>query len=347
MKYNKLKIGDLEVNIPIIQGGMGVGISMSGLAGEVSRCGGIGVISAAQPGFNEEDFYKDTFNANIRSLSYHIKKAKEISKGGVIGVNIMVAVTNYDEYVNCAIESGADIIFSGAGLPVELGKFSDKIKISPIISSAKAAKIILKRWSKLYNTTADIVVIEGPMAGGHLGFKEDEIFLKYDMTEEIKQIKEVVSEYEKMYNKKIPVVFGGGVFDKDDFIHYMSLGLDGVQIASRFVATKECDASEEFKKAYVECKKEDIVIVKSPVDLPARAIKNSFIKRLENGKEPIKKCFKCLNSCDINKIPYCISSALFNACKGNMEDALVFCGANTYKIDKITTVKEVIDSIIN
>ena len=175
----ELVIGDLVAKVPIIQGGMGVGVSLGGLAGAVAKEGGIGVISAAQPGFREDDFYTNTFEANMRALNREIKKAKEISNGGIVGVNIMVAVTHYSDFVKCCIDSGADIIISGAGLPMDLPKFAEgsDIKLAPIVSSAKACKLILGRWIKKFNKVADLVVIEGPKAGGHLGFKVDEISL--------------------------------------------------------------------------------------------------------------------------------------------------------------------------
>lgn len=343
MKFKPLIIGNLEAKVPIVQGGMGVGISMSSLAAAVAREGGVGVISAAQPGFRENDFYTNTVEANVRALAQHIKKAKENSNGGVIGVNIMVATNNYDQYVKCCIDNGADIIISGAGLPLDLPKYvgNADIKIAPIVSSAKAAKVILQRWDKKNQKTADMVVIEGPKAGGHLGFKAEEVEVIDNMDEEIKLIIEVVKEYADKYNKKIPVIFGGGVFDKADIEHCLSLGLDGVQMATRFVATEECDADIKFKQAYVNAKKEDIKIVKSPVGMPGRAILNDFMKKVAIERQKVNKCFNCLHKCNPATTPYCISYALMNAANGDLDNALIFCGENAYKVDKITTVKEI------
>ena len=253
----ELVIGDLVAKVPIIQGGMGVGVSLGGLAGAVAKEGGIGVISAAQPGFREDDFYTNTFEANMRALNREIKKAKEISNGGIVGVNIMVAVTHYSDFVKCCIDSGADIIISGAGLPMDLPKFAEgsDIKLAPIVSSAKACKLILGRWIKKFNKVADLVVIEGPKAGGHLGFKVDEISEKQDNYDnDIKEIIACVKNFEESTGKKIPVVFAGGVFDRKDIDHCFELGLDGVQMATRFVATEECDADVAFKQAYVDAK---------------------------------------------------------------------------------------------
>ncbi len=345
----ELVIGNLTAKVPVVQGGMGVGISMHRLAAAVAREGGIGVISAAQPGFREDDFAQNVREANMRALAREIKLAKEQAEGGIIGVNIMVAMKGYEDFVRCAIDAGADIIISGAGLPMDLPKIAQgsSTKLAPIVSSAKAAKVILSRWAKQEDITADMVVIEGPKAGGHLGFKADEIAGYTDemMDEEIKKILAVVAEYEQRYSKKIPVIFGGGVYTREDIDHFLSLGLSGVQMATRFVATEECDADINFKMAYVNAKKEDIQIVKSPVGMPGRAIRNSFIKHTETDRADIDRCYGCLARCNPKEIPYCISQALFNAANGDTENALLFCGENAYRVDKITTVKEIFDEL--
>ena len=351
MELSSLIIGDLVAKVPIIQGGMGVGVSLSSLAGAVAREGAIGVISAAQPGYLEEDFSNNPLTANLRSLGNHIKKAKEISNNGIIGVNIMCASKNYEEYVKCAIDNGADLIISGAGLPTDLPKLVEgsNIKIAPIVSPPKSASVILKMWDRRYGRTADMVVIEGPKAGGHLGFSNESLeeYESKDYDKEVLEIIEIVKEYENKYNKKIPVVFAGGVFDRKDIDHYISLGCSGVQMATRFVATEECDADINFKMAYINSKKEDIVIVKSPVGLPGRAISNKFMKDRKLINEKITKCYKCLKKCNMADIPYCITSALVRAVKGDIDNSLVFCGENAYRLNKIITVKELIKELIN
>lgn len=344
-----LVIGDLVAKIPIIQGGMGVGVSLHKLAAAVAREGGIGVISAAQPGFREPDFYTNTFEANMRALQREIKLAKEESNGGIIGVNIMVAVTHYEDFVKCCIDNGADIIISGAGLPMDLPKFAEgsDIKLAPIVSSAKACKVIFSRWVKKYNRLPDLLIIEGPKAGGHLGFKAEEVLSIDNFDDEILKIIETKKEFEEKYNKTIPIVFGGGVYSKEDVNHCINdLGLDGVQMATRFVATEECDADIAFKQAYVDAKLEDVKIVKSPVGMPGRALNNHFIKDIVAEGCKISRCFKCLVHCDPKTIPYCISQALFNGANGDIDNALVFCGENVYKIDKISTVKDIIDEVL-
>lgn len=351
MELSSLIIGDLVAKVPIIQGGMGVGVSLSSLAGAVAREGAIGVISAAQPGYLEEDFSNNPLTANLRSLGNHIKKAKEISNNGIIGVNIMCASKNYEEYVKCAIDNGADLIISGAGLPTDLPKLVEgyNIKIAPIVSPPKSASVILKMWDRRYGRTADMVVIEGPKAGGHLGFSNESLeeYESKDYDKEVLEIIEIVKEYENKYNKKIPVVFAGGVFDRKDIDHYISLGCSGVQMATRFVATEECDADINFKMAYINSKKEDIVIVKSPVGLPGRAINNKFMKDKKLINEKITKCYKCLKKCNMADIPYCITGALVRAVKGDIDNSLVFCGENAYRLNKIITVKELIKELIN
>ena len=349
MELNSLKIGDLIAKVPIIQGGMGVGVSLSSLAGAVAKEGAIGVISAAQPGYLESDFGIDSLKANIRSLGKHIKRAKSISNNGIIGVNIMWATRNYEDYVKCAIDNGADLIISGAGLPTDLPKFTEgsNIKLAPIVSPPKSASVILKMWDRRYGRTADMVIIEGPKAGGHLGFSNDSI-LEYESKgydKEVLEIIDIVKEYEEKYNKKIPVVFAGGVYDRNDIEHYISLGCSGVQMATRFVATEECDAHINFKMAYINSKKEDIMIVKSPVGMPGRAISNKFMEERKLTNEKINKCYKCLKKCDMATIPYCITGALVRAVKGDVENSLVFCGENAYRLDKITTVKELIQEL--
>lgn len=351
MKLKPLVIGDITAKIPVIQGGMGIGVSLSRLAGAVAKEGAIGVISAAQPGYNRKGWEKDPLGVNLKALGDEIKKAKEISNGGIIGVNIMRASKNYEDYVQCCIDNGADIIISGAGLPMELPQLvgDAPIKFAPIVSSAKAAKVLMQRWDKRGLRMPDLVVIEGPKAGGHLGFTKEQAIneTREEYDEEVKKIVEYVKSFEEKYGRKFPVVFAGGVFDRSDIDHYMALGCDGVQMATRFVATEECDAPMSFKQAYVNAKKDDIVIVKSPVGMPGRAIRNDFVKARENEKEKITHCFACLEGCNPADTPYCITMALIRAVRNPEEynSSLVFCGENAYKVDKITTVKEIFDEL--
>lgn len=348
MNIRPLKIGDLEARLPIVQGGMGVGISLSNLAAAVANAGGVGIISGVQIGFKEDDFEENPLQANIRAMKKQIKAAKDKAKNGIIGINIMVALKHYEELVKTAIESKIDLIISGAGMPISLPKFTKgtNTKIAPIVSSIKAASVILKMWDRRYATTADMVVVEGPNAGGHLGFKNEDLESNnINFEKEVVGIIEEVKKYAEKYNREIPVVVAGGIYDASDIAKYLNMGADGVQMASRFVATEECDASQAFKDEYVKCNKDDIVIVKSPVGMPGRAINNKFVKRVHGEREKITKCYNCLTPCNPKETPYCISKALINAANGNVDDALVFCGSTAAKIKEMSTVPKIIEEI--
>lgn len=379
-----LKIGDTVVKIPIIQGGMGVGISRSRLAGAVAKEGAIGIISTAQIGYDEDDFENNQDECNLRAIKKHIKKAKEIADGnGLVGVNIMTALKHFKNHVKASVMAGADVIICGAGLPIELpgivreavneAKEEDNYDISkddinsidnktckqqsvnkniykhipyiaPIVSSERALNIILKQWSKKYDTTADFIVVEGPLAGGHLGYSNEQLkdIESIDYDNELKNIISAKKVYEEKYKKHIPVIAAGGIFDKKDIMHMTELGADGVQIASRFVATYECDADDNYKNAYINAKKEDITIIQSPVGMPGRAINNNFVKRIQMQNEKITKCYNCLEKCNPAKVPYCITKALTKAVKGDIENGLIFCGANVDRITDIISVHDLI-----
>ena len=359
-KLKPLNIGDLTAKLPIIQGGMGVGISLSSLAGAVAREGGVGLISTAQIGFREPDFAEDSQKANLRAIVKEFEKARKIAPEGIIGFNIMVATKNYAEYVKTAVKAGADLIVSGAGLPIKLPELvaGSKTKIAPIVSSMKSAMVICKMWDRKYNCAPDLVVIEGPLAGGHLGFSREDLteygvdtpnvsetFKKETYDQEIRGIIALVKEYAEKYKKDIPVVTAGGIYTHEDVLHQMELGADGVQVATRFVTTEECDAPMAYKQAYLDAKEEDIIIVKSPVGMPGRAIRNRFMEEVEAGKTKVERCFRCLEHCDPVKIPYCITRALINAAEGDEEHALVFCGSNAWRSTKMETVHEVMLSL--
>lgn len=344
-----LKIGDKTAKLPIIQGGMGVGVSLSHLAGAVAAEGGIGVISTAQIGFDEEGFEENQKLCNLKAIEKHVKRAKEQAREGLVGVNVMVALKDYAQHVRAAVKAGVDVVISGAGLPVNLPELVGKsgTKIAPIVSSQKAANIILKMWDRKYQRTADFVVIEGPKAGGHLGFSKEDLAhveeLHYDS--EIKNIIRTVKEYGKKFGQKIPVIVAGGIFSGEDVSHVMELGADGVQVASRFVATEECDASEAYKQAYVQARDQDVELIQSPVGMPGRALKNAFLEEVREHNLAVGKCYGCLAKCKPSETPYCITDALIKAVKGDVEHGLVFCGANVGKIHEITTVHQVMEEL--
>ena len=340
-----LKIGELTARIPVIQGGMGVGISLSGLAGSVAACGGVGVISTAQIGYRDPEFEKNPIKTNLRVIGEEIQKPREIAKGGILGVNIMVATKQYAEYVKAAVKAGIDLIISGAGLPMELPKLvaGSKTKIAPIVSTVKAARVICRFWDHHYQRMPDLVVIEGPKAGGHLGFsrKQLEEFTPVTYDQEIRGILAEVKKYADKYGKEIPVVVAGGIFTREDMLHAMELGADGVQMGTRFVTTWECDASEAYKQTYLHAKKEDIVIVDSPVGMPGRAIRNRFLEEKESRRESIKKCYQCIATCNPANTPYCITRALVHAAKGETDDALLFCGETAWRCEKMEHVADI------
>ncbi|MCD6162204.1 MAG: nitronate monooxygenase [candidate division Zixibacteria bacterium] len=348
-----LQIGDLNAKVPIIQGGMGVGISLSGLASAVANEGGIGVIAAAGIGTLEPDYYTNFEEANRRALQKEIKLAKE-KTDGIIGVNIMMALTDWDYLWMTALDAGADIVFLGAGLPLkyprELTEDMFKrstAKIIPIVSSARAVKIIFQYWAKHYNHIPDAIVVEGPMAGGHLGFKKEQIDNPdYTLDKILLQVINEVGPYEKRFDKKIPVIAAGGIYTGADINKYIRLGANGVQMATRFVTTYECDAAIEFKEMYIECKKDDITIIDSPVGLPGRAINNKFLDEVSSGiRKPFGCPWKCLKTCEYKKAPYCIALALTNAKKGKLNKGFAFAGANAYRAEKIISIKELFENI--
>ena len=345
-----LQIGDLKMKLPVIQGGMGIGISMSGLAGAVANEGGIGVIAAACIGMFEPDYRKNWVEANIRALKNEITKAREITPG-VLGVNIMVALTNFSELVKTAITEKIDIIFAGAGLPLNLPEYltkGSKTKLVPIVSSGRAAKLLCSKWKDQYDYLPDAIVLEGPKAGGHLGFKRPQLDDPgFDLKLLLKDVLAEVKQFEEKYNTKIPVIAAGGIYTGADIKEIMDLGASGVQMGTRFVTTDECDASIKFKQTYIDSGKNDMAIINSPVGMPGRAINNEFIEKINRGeKRPVKCPHKCLKTCDIESTPYCIVAALVNAMKGNFYNGFAFAGSNAFIATKITSVKETVDSLI-
>ncbi len=345
-----LKIGNLVAPTPIVQGGMGVGISLSGLASAVAEAGGIGVIAANAIGLLEKDYYQDGQAANLRAFRREIRRARELTDG-IIGVNIMVAVSDFHQLLDVAIEEKVDIVFMGAGLPIK-GLPVEKIrangvKIAPIVSSARATEMIFKMWKKIYNDVPDAVVFEGPKAGGHLGFTEEQLDDPAFQVEAIvPEIAKVLTSYSEDFAREIPLIAGGGVYSGEDIYQVLQAGAQGVQMATRFVATDECDADIRFKEAYVNCTKEDIGIIKSPVGMPGRAIRNKFITDTEAGMRPKFTCaWKCLSSCKAEDANYCISIALNNARRGVLNSGFVFAGVNAYRIKEIVPVASLVSEL--
>ncbi len=347
-----LSIGDLTSPLPIIQGGMGVGISMSRLASAVAKAGGIGIIASVLIGITEDDFHKNPREATFRALDKHIRKAKEMAPGGIVGVNIMVALTDYDELVRISANAGADLIISGAGLPLKLPGLvpvGAGTKLLPIVSSGRAAQILCRRWGDHFSHPPDAIVVEGPKAGGHLGFKAEDLEAPKSRIEVlVPEVIEAVKPFEDEWGRSIPVIAAGGIYTGEDIYRFIQMGAAGVQMGTRFVATYECDASDAFKQAYIKASKEDVIITKSPVGMPGRALKGKITTRARLGEtNPPKRCiYKCLKTCDYKTTPYCISAALINAQRGNLDAGLVFCGSNVWKVDKIVHVDELMKQLV-
>lgn len=355
MSLPSLKIGDLTANMPVVQGGMGVGISLHRLASAVANQGGIGVIAGAMIGMREPDVGRDPHAANIRALQNEIREARTLTNG-ILGVNIMVALTDYAELVRSSIAERIDVVFSGAGLPMDMPKHlldvceekkeEFKTKLVPIVSSARAASVLCRKWMARYGVLPDAFVLEGPKAGGHLGFKAEEISApEFALEELLPALVDGVKEFEDKAGRAIPIIAAGGVYSGEDIHKMLSMGASGVQMGTRFVATHECDADERFKKAFVDARPEDLAIIKSPVGMPGRAIKGRFVDALEQGKKNFHCIFHCIHTCDPQKSPYCIASALLNAMRGNLEKGFAFAGANAGRVSSILSVKELMDSL--
>jgi NAD(P)H-dependent flavin oxidoreductase YrpB (nitropropane dioxygenase family) len=349
VKIPSLKIGNIVARIPIIQGGMGVRVSLSSLASAVANEGGIGTISSLGLG----DFLnngKEFVRVSREALKEEIRKAKRLTKG-VLAVNVMGAAINAEDLVTTAVNEGIKIIVYGAGLPLKLPKLvrETDVNLVPIISSPRAAELILKIWDTHYSRTADALILEGPLAGGHLGFTHEQLTHTEDfaLSKLLPEVLQIIERFEDKYGRKIPVIVAGGIYTGKDIAEMLSLGASGVQMGTRFVCTDECDVSLEFKHAYIKAKKEDVVIIKSPVGMPGRAIRNPFLKDLENNvKSKIKCPYKCLSACEVLKAKYCIAEKLLNSYFGDVDNGLIFCGENVYRVSEIVPVKELIRELL-
>jgi len=340
-----LRIGSLEINPPIIQGGMGVRVSRSGLAAAVANEGCAGVIASVGLGDYENQPASKFVEVNNDALRQEIRTARANSKG-VIGVNVMVVLSNFEELVKVCVEEDVDLIISGSGLPLDLPKFLNgkDIKLIPIVSSVRALDVICRKWKQNYNTQPDAVIVEGVKAGGHLGYNMADIM--NDTVTPLEQLVTELVEYTSKMEKPIPVIAAGGIFDGADIAKFLKLGASGVQMATRFVCTDECDVDIEFKNAYINAKKEDIVIVKSPVGLPGRVIRNEFVEKiLIGGAVPFKCKHHCLRTCNPKTVPFCIAKVLGDASKGLWYNAFAFAGSNAYRCTEIVPVKKLVDEL--
>jgi len=362
MEFKPLKIGKHIIEKPIIQGGMGLGISWDRLAGTVSKEGGLGVVSSVGTGVYHDRAFADKVIADgrpyeainfysRRALFEIMKNARKICGDKPLAVNVLYAINDYNRVVQDSCEAGADIIITGAGLPLtmpEVAKDYPDVALVPIVSTAKALKILCRRWKKAHNRLPDAVIVEGPLSGGHQGFKYEDCFKPENQLEAI--LPPVVEEAKNWGD--IPVIAAGGVWDRDDIIRMMELGASGVQLGTRFIGTVECDASDTFKQKIIEAKEEDIKLFKSPVGYPARGVKTELHRKIEEGTAPKIACISnCVAPChrgeEAKQVGYCIADRLTDAYEGKEETGLFFTGANGYRLNEIITVKELMDKLIN
>jgi len=355
-----MRIGKYEIEKPIIQGGMGVGISWDKLAGNVSLEGGLGVISAVGTGYyqnkhfskkniqgkpySEENFYSK------EALIEIFKNARKICGDKPLAANILYAQNDYGRVVQDACEAGANIIITGAGIPTNMPEFTKDypdVALVPIVSSARALKLICKKW-KRYDRLPDAVIVEGPLSGGHQGFKYDDCFKEEFQLENI--VPPIIEEAKNWGS--MPIIAAGGVWDKSDIDKFLDMGCAGVQMGTRFIGTYECDASEKFKDVIIHAEEKDIKLLKSPVGLPARGVVTNLQKSIENGTAPKVACISnCVAPChrgeEAKAVGYCIADRLSDAYLGKVDTGLFFTGANGYKIQKLITVKELMDKLTN
>ena len=348
MKIPKLKIGSITADVPIVQGGMGVKVSLSSLASAVANEGAVGTIASVGIG-DVKTSLTEYERASHEGLVDEIRKAKSMTDGH-IALNVMGVLSNSDDLIKTAVSEGIRIIVFGAGLPSRLPGLveSHDVNLVPIVSSARGAGLILRTWDKRYSRIADGFILEGPLAGGHLGFNAEQLEHPEQFSLEIllPEVLEAIKPYEDKYGRQIPVIAGGGIYDGKDIARMLSLGASGVQIATRFVCTEECDVAPQFKQAYIDAREEDIVIIKSPVGMPGRAINNKFLEDVRAGKLSVNCPYKCLATCKMGDARYCIALALLNSCAGDVDHGLIFCGHNAYRLDKIVTVKELISELL-
>jgi len=361
MELKPLKIGKYEIKYPIFQGGMGLGISWDKLAGNVSLEGGLGIISSVGTGYYENrKFIDKELNAkpfgsenfySTRGLRAVIENARKICGDSPLGVNIMYAANDYARVVKDACEAGINIIVSGAGLPTNLPEFTQNFKeiaLVPIVSSAKALKIICKRWLQRYERLPDAVVLEGPLSGGHQGFTYEQCLdPEFSLFNLIPQVKAEIKEW-----GDFPLIAAGGIWDKNDIEKAISLGANGVQMGTRFIGTHECDADIGFKEVLLAAEEKDIELIKSPVGYPARGIRTNLINLVDKRMGPKIQCISnCVSPCQRGKeakqVGYCIADRLFDAYSGKKESGLFFTGANGYKLKELISVKELMHKLVH
>lgn len=359
MQFKSVKIGKHTIETPIIQGGMGVGISWDQLSGTVSKEGGLGVISSVGTGYYERKSHVQKLVADRplevqnfyskEALIEIFKNARKICGDKPLAANVLYAINDYGRVVEDSCEAGANIIITGAGLPTNMPEFTEKypdVALVPIVSSPKALKIICKRWKQRYNRLPDAIILEGPLSGGHQGFTYEQCGMPEYQLENL--VAPVVEEARKWGD--FPVFAAGGIWDHDDIVAMMELGANGVQMGTRFIGTQECDAHDNFKEVILAAKEDDIQLIKSPVGYPARGVRTNLIELVEKREGPAIKCISnCVAPCErgieAKAVGFCIADRLSDAYEGNKELGLFFTGTNGYRIDEIITVKELMKKL--
>lgn len=358
-----LQIGQHNACYPIIQGGMGIRVSGAKLAAAVANAGGIGIISGVGLGLNSPYFEasersvrkrrEQFFKANRLALIDEIRLARSLSPNGILGINAMVVAEDYETLVRTAAEEGINLIISGAGLPLQLPEYTSahpEVALVPIVSSLRAAKIIIRKWERNYGRSPDAFVLENPnLAGGHLGAKREELGDRALDAEQL--IPQFLTYLNEELKQPIPVITAGGVWDRKDIDRMLTLGASGVQIGTRFIMTDECDAHIRYKEFHLHAKPEDIVIISSPVGMPGRALRNQFTeKAINNAPDLEKRCLtSCLHVCKCRdeQTSYCIIQALDKASRGDIENGLIFSGSKVGRSEKIISVTELMHELVS
>lgn len=351
----RAKIFARGLKIPLLQGGMGVAISLGVLAGTVASFGAMGTVSAVIPGYDDPGYARNPQAVNRTALGREVRRALEIADGnGVVAVNVMCALTDYEGLVKAAVDAGAQAIVCGAGLPLGLpGLVEDPdVMLAPIVSSARAARVISDKWQRNYERRADFMVVEGPLAGGHLGFKPAELTAEgsaegtaqgVTLTEILTEVVAWRDDLEREEGVYIPLFAAGGIRTAAEAAELMALGADGIQVGTPFIATVESNASAAFKEHLIAASSADVQVIQSPVGMPGRALDSPLLRRIATeGRQAPSRCYNCLKMCDPKTTLYCIQNALVAAVRGDADAALFFSGSDIDGIDRITTVREVI-----
>lgn len=346
-----MEINGHHLDRPLAQGGMGIGISLDGLAGAVARAGGLGVLSSAYAGLHEPGFWDNPKGVSLKALTRRIRQARDrAGDRGLVGVNIMRAVSDYKEQVQAALAGGVDVIVSGAGLPLDLPNLVGKasVLLAPVVSGGRVAKLICRYWLKHADRLPDLVVVEGPFAGGHLGFKGEELAADREpaLDDLVREVRKALAPYEEKKGRPIPIIAAGGLVDRADVQAALEVA-DIAQLGTRFIATDECDAAQAFKDRIIQAQDEDVMVIESPVGMPGRALKSPLTLAVAQGdRRPPATCYKCLGPCNPATTPYCISRALVASAQGDWENGLFFSGAHVGKINRQTPVAEVFTEVL-